>query len=187
MIPARSSRVILLSPLRAEVRRRGVYPAGRRRRRQGYRGGKRSDGPFRRGIQESRLRPQSPGRAVREFYGHPSKKLKLIGVTGTKGKTTVTYLIRSILNTAGFKAGLIGTITSPMTTPESADLQAELAQMVKEAARIACSKFLLTPWRKTASTPATSRSPSLLTFPMIILIIMRRCRIICWPRASYLP
>jgi UDP-N-acetylmuramoyl-L-alanyl-D-glutamate--2,6-diaminopimelate ligase len=67
-----------------------------------------------------------------EFYGHPSRKLKLIGVTGTKGKTTVTYLIRSILNTAGFKAGLIGTITSPMTTPESADLQAELAQMVKE-------------------------------------------------------
>jgi UDP-N-acetylmuramoyl-L-alanyl-D-glutamate--2,6-diaminopimelate ligase len=67
-----------------------------------------------------------------EFYGQPSKKLKLIGVTGTKGKTTVTYLIRSILNTAGFKAGLIGTITSPMTTPESADLQAELARMVKD-------------------------------------------------------
>ena len=66
-----------------------------------------------------------------EFYGYPSKKLKLIGVTGTKGKTTVSYLVRSILNTAGFKAELIGTITNAMTTPESADLQAELAHLVK--------------------------------------------------------
>jgi len=67
-----------------------------------------------------------------EYYGQPSKKLKLIGVTGTKGKTTVCFFIRSILNAAGFKAGLIGTITHAMTTPESADLQAELARMVSE-------------------------------------------------------
>lgn len=44
------------------------------------------------------------------FYGDPSKKVKVIGVTGTKGKTTTTYLIRSILERAGQKAGLIGTI-----------------------------------------------------------------------------
>ncbi|MDD5593549.1 MAG: UDP-N-acetylmuramoyl-L-alanyl-D-glutamate--2,6-diaminopimelate ligase [Candidatus Margulisbacteria bacterium] len=67
-----------------------------------------------------------------KYYGFPSRQLKLIGVTGTKGKTTVAYLIQSILNTAGFRAGLIGTITNPLTTPESADLQAELAKMVKE-------------------------------------------------------
>ena len=67
-----------------------------------------------------------------EYYGHPSKKLKLIGVTGTKGKTTVAYLIQSIVNKAGYKCGLIGTLTSAMTTPESSDLQAELAMMVKE-------------------------------------------------------
>lgn len=67
-----------------------------------------------------------------EFYGNPSRKLKLIGVTGTKGKTTVTYLINAILTAAGFKSGLIGTINSPLTTPESADLQAQLAGMVKE-------------------------------------------------------
>jgi len=67
-----------------------------------------------------------------EYFSRPSNKLKLIGVTGTKGKTTVTYLIRSILETAGFRAGLIGTITNSMTTPESADLQAELARLVKE-------------------------------------------------------
>jgi UDP-N-acetylmuramoyl-L-alanyl-D-glutamate--2,6-diaminopimelate ligase len=65
-------------------------------------------------------------------YGFPSEKLKLIGVTGTKGKTTVCFLIQSILNKAGFKAGLIGTITHGMTTPESADLQAELARLVSE-------------------------------------------------------
>ena len=66
-----------------------------------------------------------------KFYNHPSRKLKLIGITGTKGKTTTSYLIQSIINTAGYKCGLIGTITSAMTTPESSDLQAELAAMVE--------------------------------------------------------
>ncbi len=67
-----------------------------------------------------------------EFYGHPSKKLQLIGVTGTNGKTTTTYLIESILKTAGYKVGLIGTINSALTTPESSDLQKELAEMVEK-------------------------------------------------------
>ena len=44
-----------------------------------------------------------------KFYGYPSKKLRLIGVTGTNGKTTVTYLIKSILEASGKKVGLIGT------------------------------------------------------------------------------
>ena len=44
------------------------------------------------------------------WYGYPSRKLKTIGVTGTKGKTTTTYLIKSILENAGYKVGLIGTI-----------------------------------------------------------------------------
>ncbi|MBI5701701.1 UDP-N-acetylmuramoyl-L-alanyl-D-glutamate--2,6-diaminopimelate ligase [Candidatus Saganbacteria bacterium] len=75
------------------------------------------------------------------FYDYPSKKLKLIGVTGTNGKTTISYLIESILTTAGFKVGLIGTIEtriagrpieSNLTTPESLELQALLSQMEKE-------------------------------------------------------
>jgi len=75
------------------------------------------------------------------FYGHPSRRMKLVGVTGTNGKTTTTYLIRSILEVAGEKTGLIGTIhyligketfPAPNTTPESLDLQRFLAEMVRE-------------------------------------------------------
>ncbi|MFA5072696.1 MAG: UDP-N-acetylmuramoyl-L-alanyl-D-glutamate--2,6-diaminopimelate ligase [Nitrospirota bacterium] len=73
------------------------------------------------------------------FYGQPSQKLKLIGITGTNGKTTTTYLVKSIIETAGRKTGLIGTIDyrigervypAPNTTPESLDLQRLLAEMV---------------------------------------------------------
>jgi UDP-N-acetylmuramoyl-L-alanyl-D-glutamate--2,6-diaminopimelate ligase len=67
-----------------------------------------------------------------EFYGNPSEKLKLIGITGTKGKTTVSYLIQSILKKAGYKAEVIGTINASMTTPDSVELQKEFARMVKE-------------------------------------------------------
>jgi UDP-N-acetylmuramoyl-L-alanyl-D-glutamate--2,6-diaminopimelate ligase len=76
------------------------------------------------------------------FYGNPSKKLKLIGVTGTKGKTTTTYMIKSILESAGYKVGLIGTIENysgedslgkaTRTTPESLELQRLFYQMAKE-------------------------------------------------------
>lgn len=77
------------------------------------------------------------------FYGHPSKHLKLVGVTGTNGKTTVTYLIESILNGAGKKAGVIGTInyriggrTVPAknTTPGPLELQSLLSEMLGKKA-----------------------------------------------------
>ena len=66
------------------------------------------------------------------FFGHPSEKFTLIGVTGTKGKTTTTYMIKSILEAARQKVGLIGTVEKLIdnkiiymdrTTPESYDLQ----------------------------------------------------------------
>ena len=66
-----------------------------------------------------------------DFYDHPSKKFKLIGITGTKGKTTTSYFIQSILKSAGYKAEVVGTINNALTTPQSSDLQAELARMVK--------------------------------------------------------
>ena len=79
------------------------------------------------------------------FYGHPAKKLKTIGVTGTKGKTTTTYLVKSILENAGWKVGLVGTIEiltgsraipSLNTTPESFDLQAYFAEMVENGCTV---------------------------------------------------
>jgi len=74
------------------------------------------------------------------YYGHPSRRLKLIGVTGTNGKTTTTYLIRSILESTGERVGVIGTVgymigneTLPAThtTPESPELHQLLATMVQ--------------------------------------------------------
>jgi len=74
------------------------------------------------------------------FYGYPAKKLKLIGITGTNGKTTIAYLLESILRVAGHKVGLIGTVEtridgksapSTLTTPESLELQGLLDQMLK--------------------------------------------------------
>ena len=81
--------------------------------------------------------------AAANFYGHPSRKLGLTAVTGTNGKTTTTFLIDSILKTAGNKTGLIGGIEyriggslSPAkrTTPEAPDLERALAQMVDAGA-----------------------------------------------------
>ena len=73
-----------------------------------------------------------------EFYGHPSQSLQLVGITGTSGKTTVTYLLEKILSAAGYLCGVIGTINyrygekicpNPVTTPESLDLQRILSKM----------------------------------------------------------
>jgi UDP-N-acetylmuramoyl-L-alanyl-D-glutamate--2,6-diaminopimelate ligase len=75
------------------------------------------------------------------YYNHPSDRLKLVGVTGTNGKTTTAYLIRSILESGGSKTGLIGTIEyvigkrvvpATHTTPESLELNELLAQMADE-------------------------------------------------------
>ncbi len=75
------------------------------------------------------------------FYGHPSEKLTMIGITGTKGKTTSSYLVKSILEQAGHKTGLIGTVGSMigaeiipthLTTPDPLEVQKLLARMVSE-------------------------------------------------------
>ena len=74
------------------------------------------------------------------WYDYPADKLRVIGITGTKGKTTTTYMIRSILEAAGHKVGLIGTIEAIIgdkvipacnTTPESMTVQEYFAEMVQ--------------------------------------------------------
>ncbi len=90
--------------------------------------------------------PQVKVRSVREalsymaqeFFGNPARKMKLIGITGTKGKTTSSFLIKSILEAAGHKTGLIGTvcsmigeevIPSRLTTPDPIEVQMLLKSM----------------------------------------------------------
>lgn len=78
------------------------------------------------------------GEIAAPLHGYPSRRMKLVGVTGTSGKTTVTHLVQAIFSASGSDAGLIGTlgariggnlIETEHTTPESADLQRILRQM----------------------------------------------------------
>lgn len=77
------------------------------------------------------------------FYGNPTSRINLIGITGTNGKTTTTYLLESIFKKAGYAVGVIGTVNyrfggkttpAPNTTPESLDLQKILREMASEGA-----------------------------------------------------
>lgn len=82
-----------------------------------------------------------------EFYDNPSKKLKLIGITGTKGKTTSTFMTKAILEAHGLNVGLIGSIAvyingekiedTDRTTPESIEIQKHLANMVEKNVDVA--------------------------------------------------
>jgi UDP-N-acetylmuramoyl-L-alanyl-D-glutamate--2,6-diaminopimelate ligase len=80
------------------------------------------------------------------FFSYPSTKLNLIGVTGTKGKTTTTFMIRNILNQANYPNGLVGSVAKYVldkeydiqrTTPESYDLQMLMSEMVKASCKFA--------------------------------------------------
>ena len=78
--------------------------------------------------------------AAAAFYDRPATKLKVIGVTGTNGKTTVAFMVKQILEAAGIKTGLLGTVRyeigervlpASRTTPEALEIQDMMAQMVK--------------------------------------------------------
>lgn len=84
-------------------------------------------------------------RMAAAFYGHPSSGMKLVGITGTKGKTTTTYLLKAICEHAGYKCGLVGTtgnmigdrrIASSLTTPDPIELQRCLRMMADEGVQI---------------------------------------------------
>ena len=84
-------------------------------------------------------------RMAAAFYGDPAARMKFIGVTGTKGKTTTTYMIKAICEQAGYKCGLIGTtgnmigkqrIKSNYTTPDPIDLQRDLKAMADSGVEV---------------------------------------------------
>lgn len=84
--------------------------------------------------------------AAANFFGHPAEALKLVGVTGTNGKTTTTSLVDAMIKASGAKTGLFGTIAyhtprgdypAPNTTPESVDLQGFLAEIHDAGGRYA--------------------------------------------------
>ncbi|NIY15665.1 MAG: UDP-N-acetylmuramoyl-L-alanyl-D-glutamate--2,6-diaminopimelate ligase, partial [Nitrospinaceae bacterium] len=81
------------------------------------------------------------------FYGHPSRRMEVIGITGTNGKTTLTYLLESILGSAGHSCGVIGSINyrfggneypAPMTTPEALEINRMLAEMAAQGVTQCC-------------------------------------------------
>ena len=81
---------------------------------------------------------EATSRIAADFYGNPASRLTMIGITGTKGKTTTSYLVKSIFDQAGFKTGLIGTVGSMigsevvpthLTTPDPLEVQKLLSRM----------------------------------------------------------
>ena len=79
------------------------------------------------------------------FFGHPARRLRLIGVSGTKGKTTTSYLLKAIMEAAGYKTGLIGTtgnmigsehLKSNLTTPDPIDLHHCFRQMADAGVQV---------------------------------------------------
>jgi UDP-N-acetylmuramoyl-L-alanyl-D-glutamate--2,6-diaminopimelate ligase len=89
---------------------------------------------------------KTSGQMAERFYGQPASKLKLIGITGTNGKTTTTYLVWQLLNTAGTRCGLIGTVLvddgaevapANMTTPPAIEISRTLGIMVEGGCKAA--------------------------------------------------
>lgn len=77
------------------------------------------------------------GPAAAEVHGHPSRRLELVGVTGTDGKTTTVRLLAGILNAVGRPADEMGTLTGARTTPEATEIQRRLARSVADGRRVA--------------------------------------------------
>ena len=77
-------------------------------------------------VAEGTIRPVM-GRLAAAFYGHPSRDLLMVGVTGTNGKTTVTQLLGELLGAAGRPTNVLGTLSGARTTPEATELQRVLA------------------------------------------------------------
>jgi UDP-N-acetylmuramoyl-L-alanyl-D-glutamate--2,6-diaminopimelate ligase len=114
------------------------------------------------------------GLAASRFFDAPSRRVDLIGVTGTSGKTTTTYLLASIFEAAGIPCGIIGTIGiyaggrklySGLTTPESIDFEGALAAMERESVRVTNSVSAPASLPISAATISITTAPSKITLP----------------------
>jgi len=110
-------------------------------------------------VTEVLVRPGTVRTAMAEiaaaFHGHPARALTTIGVTGTNGKTTVTHLVRAVLDHAGIPTGVVGTLDGVRTTPEAPILQATLADLREngtKAVALEVSSHALTQHRVDAMT-----------------------------------
>ncbi len=101
-----------------------------------------SDGSFRRVVTRIKVSDarRSMAQASAQFYNHPSQNLKVVGITGTNGKTTTAFMVRAIMEAAGLPCGLLGTvqyqigqrvIPAARTTPESVEIQEMMSQMLR--------------------------------------------------------
>ena len=86
-------------------------------------------------------------RIASAFNGHPERKLRLVGITGTKGKTTTTYMLKSVIEAAGFSCGIIGTtgciagntkLPSQLTTPDPIEMFEILRIMAEAGVQVVC-------------------------------------------------
>ena len=103
------------------------------------------------------------------FWGDPTARLRVVGVTGTNGKTTTAFLVREILEAARVRCGLLGTVKQVVagveeevvrTTPEAIELQSTFRRMLDGGDGPARWRSPRTRWSCTAPTRSTSRSPS---------------------------
>ena len=106
------------------------------------------------------------GPIAARFYGDPTSELRVVGVTGTNGKTTTAYLVRALLEAAGDHCGLLGTVKSVVggeervlarTTPEAIDLQADFRAMLDGGDRAA--RWRSPRMRLSSGAPTRSASP----------------------------
>ena len=105
-----------------------------------------SDASFRPRVTRIKVRDarRSMAQASAQFYNHPSQSLKVVGITGTNGKTTTAFMVRAIMEAADVPCGLLGTvqyqigervIPASRTTPESVEIQEMMSQMLRAGCR----------------------------------------------------
>ena len=129
-------------------------------------------------------------RIASAFNGHPERRMKLVGVTGTKGKTTTTYLFKSIIESAGMRCGIIGTtgciagqtkLPSHLTTPDPIEMF-EILRIAADGREVVCRRFPRMRCICASWSAWSSRRRPIRTFRRITSTSSARWRITLRPR-----